>query len=502
MDADDSAGGAARLAGPMADAAPPRFDPARRRAVTFALVLVTSLSSFESTVVTTAMPTIIGDLHGLSLYSWVFSVYLLGSTITMPVYGKLADIHGRRKMLLLAIALFVGGSLLCALARTMPHLIVARGLQGLGAGGLIPLALTVSGDLYSMEERARIQGLFSSIWGVGSLVGPLAGAFLTVTIGWRSIFLLNLPLGLLAAWIVGTRMIESLGETRDPLDIRGAFLLGGGVTALLFGVLEKAGGPGSMLGRLALLGAGAGFLVLFARRQALLLHPLVPPGLVLEKATGIPYLSATLMGIALYGVSTYVPLFVQGARGGTAGSAGAVVTPLILFWALSATAGGRLILRVGFRKAAVTGACLLVLGFASLLAAAALDASTAWISAACAVVGLGLGPTALSQLLAVQEDAPAAQRGVATSLVPFFRTVGGSLGVGAMGAVLAAGLSTRLGPALESASRALSGGGPAPPLFRLAMERSLLPVFGSLLAVAVLAVWTAARFPPGRHRSG
>jgi MFS family permease len=436
----------------MADATPrpdpPRFDPARRRAVTFALVLVTSLSSFESTVVTTAMPTIIGDLHGLPLYSWVFSGYLFGSTITMPLYGRLADVHGRRRMMLLAIALFAGSSFLCAFARTMPQLIAARGLQGLGAGGLIPLALTVSGDLYSIEERARIQGLFSSIWGVSSLLGPLAGAFLTVTLGWRSIFLLNLPLGLLAAWIVATRMIESVGAARPPLGVSG--------------------------------------LVSLLRRRA----------------TAYPYASAALMGIALYGVSTYVPLYVQGARGGTAGSAGAVVTPLILFWALSATAGGRLILHTGFRRSAVLGAGLLVLGFAGLLAAAALDASTAWISVACAVVGCGLGPTALAQLLAVQEDAPAEQRGVATSLVPFFRTVGGSLGVAAMGVVLAAGLRSRLGPSLESASRALSGEIPAPPLFRLALEHSLLPVFGALLAAAALAVLAAARFPAGRHRPG
>ena len=430
----------------MPAAAPPRFDPARRRAVTFALILVTSLSSFESTVVTTAMPTIIGDLHGLPLYSWVFSVYLFGSTITMPVYGKLADLYGRRRMLLAAIGLFVGGSLVCALARTMPHLILARGLQGLGAGGLVPLALTVSGDLYSIEERARIQGLFSSVWGIGSLVGPLAGAFLTMTLGWRSIFVLNLPLGLAAAWIVGTRMIEAGG-----------------------GAAREPGGPGLR--------------ALFSRR-----------------AIAVPYLSSTLMGIALFGVTTYVPLFVQGARGGSAGSAGAVITPLILCWAVSATAGGRLILRAGFRRAAVLGGGLLVIGFAGLVAATVGDAPTAWISAACAVVGLGLGPTALSQLLAVQEDAPAPQRGIATSLVPFFRTVGGTLGVAAMGAVLSAGLAARFGPALASASRALAGEGPAPPGFRLAMERSLLPVFLFLLAVAVLAMLTATRFPAGGAR--
>ncbi|HTS01403.1 MAG TPA: MFS transporter [Thermoanaerobaculia bacterium] len=426
----------------------PRFDPARRKAVTFALILVTSLSSFESTVVTTAMPTIIGDLHGLPLYSWVFSVYLFGSTITMPVYGRLADVHGRRKMLLLAIALFLAGSLLSALARTMPHLIAARGLQGLGAGGLIPLSLTVSGDLYSIEERARIQALFSSVWGVGSLIGPLAGAFLTVTLGWRSIFLLNVPLGLLAAWLVATRMIESLGGRRDP-------------------------------------GGGAGVLAILRRRAA-----------------AVPYASSTLLGIAIYGVSTFVPLYVQGARGGTAESAGAVVTPLILFWALSSAAGGRLILRVGFRGAALLGAAFLVLGFVGLVAAAALDAPTAFISGACAVVGMGLGPTALSQVLAVQEDAPAERRGVATSLVPFFRTVGGTLGVGAMGAVLAARLAARLGPALGSASRALSGEIPAPPGFRLAMESALLPIFASLLAVSCLSTVAAARFPAGRRRAG
>jgi MFS family permease len=426
----------------MSAAARPRFDPARRRAVTFALVLVTSLSSFESTVVTTAMPTIIGELHGLPLYAWVFSAYLFASTVTMPFYGRLADVHGRRKMLLVAIALFLGGSLLCALARTMPHLIVARGLQGLGAGGLIPLALTVSGDLYSLEERARIQGLFSSIWGLGSLVGPLAGAFLTMSLGWRSIFVLNLPLGLLAAWIVATQMIESHGTTPES--------------------------------------PAAALRALFARR-----------------AVVVPYLSSTLMGVALYGVSTYVPLFVQGARGGSAGAAGAVITPLILCWAVSATAGGRLILAAGFRRSAELGGVLLVLGFGGLVTAALRDASTGWIVAACAVIGLGLGPTALAQLLAVQEEAPEPQRGIATSLVPFFRTVGGTVGVAAMGAVLSAGLAARFGPALESASRALAGEAPPPPGFRVALERSLLPVFWVLLVAALFAVGVATRFPGG-----
>ena len=199
----------------------PRFDPKRRRTVTLALVLVTALASFESTVVSTAMPTIIGDLGGLPLYSWVFSIYLLTATVMMPIYGRLADIYGRRRILLVAITVFLVGAVACGLARSMPQLIAARGLQGLGAAGLVPIALTVSGDLFSLEERARVQGLFSSVWGTASLVGPLLGAWMTMSFGWRSIFTINIPLGLVAFALVGTQMIESRAPRPDPLRPRG-----------------------------------------------------------------------------------------------------------------------------------------------------------------------------------------------------------------------------------------------------------------------------------------
>src|SRR5580765_4187826 len=224
---------------------PPRFDPQRRRAVTAALVLVTALASFETTVVSTAMPTIIGDLGGLPLYAWVFAVYLLTSTVAMPVYGRLADIHGRRRLILTAIAVFLTGAIVCALARSMPQLIAARAIQGLGAAGLIPVALTVIADLYTLEERARIQGLFSGVWGFSSLTGPLLGAFLTVHFGWRSIFSINIPLGLIAFFLVFTRMIESRARRSDPVDVAGSAALAVGVSLVLLGVLHTpAGGPG------------------------------------------------------------------------------------------------------------------------------------------------------------------------------------------------------------------------------------------------------------------
>ncbi|HYR45753.1 MAG TPA: MFS transporter [Thermoanaerobaculia bacterium] len=482
----------------------PRFDPARRRAVTVALVLVTALASFETTVVSTAMPTIIGDLGGLPLYAWVFSIYLLTATVAMPVYGRLADIHGRRRLMLVAIAVFLTGAVTCAFAHSMPQLIAARAIQGLGAAGLIPIALTVSADLYSLEERARIQGLFSGVWGFAALVGPLIGAFLTVHFGWRSIFSINIPLGVIAFFLVATRMIESRAKLPDPLDVAGASTLALGVTLVLLAVLRAPGAEGApLIPRAALLAAGAVCLALFARLQTRRAHPLVPPNLFRHWQTASPYLAGVLLGTTIFGVDTFVPLFVQGARGGTAGAAGAVVTPLIFFWAISAAAAGRLILRFGFRRTARFGAVLVLAGLSGLVAGALANAGVAWISAACAVVGAGLGPSSLSQVLAIQQVVPERQRGVATSLVPFFRTVGGSIGVGALGGMFAAGVASRLGSGLEAASRLLAAPHAAgartapiaPALFRQAIERSLLPVFAVLLGLAVFNLFVASGFP-------
>src|SRR5712691_6822257 len=375
----------------MSASPPPRFDPARRRAVTVALLLVTALASFEATVVSTAMPTIIGDLGGLPLYAWVFSVYLLTSTVAMPVYGRLADIHGRRRLILVAIAVFLTGAVTCAFAHSMPQLIAARAIQGLGAAGLIPIALTVSADLYSLEERARVQGLFSGVWGFAALVGPLIGAFLTVHFGWRSIFSINIPLGVIAFFLVATRMIESRATLPDPLDVAGALTLGLGVTLVLFAVLRAPGAEGaSLIPRAALLAAGAICLALFARLQTRRAHPLVPPSLFRHWQTASPYLAGILLGTTIFGVDTFVPLFVQGTRGGTAGAAGAVVTPLVFLLAISAAVAARLIVRFGFRRTARWGAILILAGLIGLIAAAWWNASVPWISAACALVGAGL----------------------------------------------------------------------------------------------------------------
>jgi len=335
-------------------------------------------------------------------------------------------------------------------------------------------------------------------------VGPLAGAWMTTSFGWRSIFSINVPLGFVALALVGTQMIESRSPRPGGLDFAGSATLAVGVTAILFGVLHvPVSGQFSLAARVALLLAGGAALwafVLIQRRSA---DPLVPPDLFRSWKTVAPYLSGVLLGTTIFGVDTFVPLFVQGARGGTPGSAGAVITPLIFFWALSATIGARLIVRFGFRASTRAGSVLVLIGLVGLFCGALAGAPVPWISAACGLVGLGLGPTSIAQILAIQHVVPEKQRGVATSLAPFFRTIGGSIGVGALGGILSAGLSKRLGPLAESAGRLLSprvaaSGTPPPvPLTVLgqAIERSLLPVFGILAALSVFNVLLASRFP-------
>jgi hypothetical protein len=273
---------------------------------------------------------------------------------------------------------------------------------------------------------------------------------------------------------------------------------------LLFSVLHGTGGLALPLGlRLGLLLAGGGALAAFLRLQASREHPLVPLSLFARAETAAPYLCGVLLGTTIFGVDTFVPLFVQGARGGTAAAAGAVVTPLMFFWALSSSVSARLVVPIGFRATARAGATVIVCGFAALVACAWLDAPVPWTSAACAVVGCGLGFVGLSQMLAVQHTTPESIRGVATSLVPFFRTVGGSLGVGALGGLLSLGLVARLGPAAEGAGRLLAGGPAVAPAeagldsarLRQALEHALLPVFAVLLGLAVVNLLVTGFFP-------
>ncbi len=486
----------------MSEESIPRFDPTRRRRVTAALALVSALASFESTVVSTAMPTIIGDLNGLPLYSWVFSLYLLSATVMMPLFGSLADLHGRRRVLLSALALFLAGGLSCAFARSMPELIAARALQGLGAAGLLPISLTVVADLYSLRERARLQGLFSTIWASAALLGPLLGAWLTLSFGWRSVFSINVPLGVLAGLMIVREMRESRSAATSPFDFVGAAFLVVAVSTLLFATLHRGGDEELSHGTRALcvLISVASF-ALLAREQSQSLHPLLPPSLFTRAETGAPYLCGVLLGTTIYGVDTFVPLFVQGVLGGSATAAGAVITPVVLMWAVSAAIAARGIVRFGFRTVARCGALLVLVGLGLLLTCVLRGGSIAAISLACGLVGSGLGPSSLTQVMAVQHAAAERDRGVATSLVPFARTIGGSVGVAALGGILSAGLASRLGPAAASAGGLLSGGAvdvagaAATAALRAGIASALVPIFVILMGLAVVNVGVTQLYP-------
>src|SRR5687767_12994817 len=342
-----------------------------RRYVTAALMLVMVLASMEMTITSTAMPTIIGDLHGLEHYAWVASVYLLASTVSMPLYGRLADAWGRKRVIVGAIVLFLVGSALAGYARSMTELILYRGLQGLGAGGVMPVVLTILGDIFTLEERAKIQGAFSAVWGTAALGGPALGAFIVHHFGWRWVFLVNFPLGLPGLLVLLWKYHDVEKPHSTELDFPGAAALAVACTALLVLVsrLGPGGWPAPVAIALAMAFAAAAFV--FVRHERRTAHPIMPPELLTHRMIMPSLLGSLLLGIGFLSLDTYVPLYVQGGQGGDERAAASVVTPVMLTWALSSVVAAPLLVRWGFRKTALLGSTLICAGFTGLVLCAA-----------------------------------------------------------------------------------------------------------------------------------
>jgi len=410
----------------------PKLD---RRWVTAALMLVMVLASMEQTVTSTAMPTIIGSLHGLEHYSWVASIYLLACTVSMPLYGRLADSLGRKRIILFAIALFSVSSLLAASSRSMPELIAYRGLMGLGGGGIMPVVLTILGDIFTLEERARIQGLFSGVWGTASLAGPALGWFLVVTLGWQSIFFVNLPFGLLGMLVLMRYYHDQEKPRSVHLDLTGIASLSVGCMALLMLVSRLGPGGWPMNVSLALGALAAVAAIFFIINELRSTNPIMPVDLLMNRSIGPSLLGSCLLGIGFLSLDTFVPLYVQGVRGGGPGSAAWVVSPVMLTWAASGIVAAPLVVRWGFRNTSMLGSAIIALGFSGLLAGTALGVSKHVLAAVLALTGLGFGPSAMSFLLSAQNAVSWQHRGIVTSSVQFFRTAGGSMGIGILGAV-------------------------------------------------------------------
>ena len=404
----------------------------RRQAITAGLLLGMSLGALEATVVGTAMPTVIATLGGLAHYSWVFSAYLLTSTASVPIWGRLSDLYGRRRLYLAGIAVFVLGSALSGAATSMTQLIVFRAIQGLGAGAVIPLSMTIIGELYTLEERARTQAIFSGVWGVASIAGPLVGGYVTDALSWRWVFYLNLPLGVLATVVIALAYPASTRTSAAKIDWLGAALLFGGVTSLLIAV---GGTTTMMLPWLAATAALLAALVFVERRAS---DPILPLDLFRHRVVSYSLVVVFMTGMAMFGAIAFVPLFVQGVLGGTATQAGQVLTPLFLGWVATSIVSARLTVRIGYRPVAVAGVALLCASFA-VLALFDADVTLYALFGAVFVLGCGMGLSMLSLLLAVQHGVDRSLLGLATSLNQFARSVGAVVGVAAMGAMLSRG---------------------------------------------------------------
>ncbi len=414
------------------------------------------LAALNQTIVATALPHIVEDLGGVSHYSWVFSAYMLASTVTVPIYGRLSDVYGRRPFFAAGIVIFMGGAVIGGTADSMTQLVIARAVQGLGAGALIPLAMAVIGDLVPPSERGRWQGLTGAVFGLASVLGPFSGGWIADHADWRWVFFVSLPVGLVAlAVVLVTLRIPPHPERAGSIDYLGAGLLAAGVSSLLLATVrggqEAPWGSAEVLG---LYGAGVVLLAVLAWHERRTPNPIVPVSLFKLRTFTAAAGASFAVGIAMFGAIMFVPLYVQGVLGESATDSGLVLTPLMLALVVTSVGSGQLISRTGhYRWALVSGPVLMAGGFA-LLSELNQSSTHGAATLAMVVLGLGLGLLLQNLVLVVQNAVPSSQLGVATSAGQFFRTTGGTIGVTVMGAILAAGL-----PAGAAAGAALQGDG-------------------------------------------
>ncbi|HCK66708.1 MAG TPA: MFS transporter [Anaerolineae bacterium] len=406
--------------------------------VTIGIMLSLFLASMEATVVATAMPTIVGQLGGLDNYSWVFAAYMLASTTTVPLYGKLSDLYGRRKIYIIAMGLFLAGSVWCGIANSMTELIIARGLQGIGAGGIMPIAFILIGEMFTLEQRSRMQGFFSGVWGFSSIIGPLLGGYIVEQLSWHWVFLINIFPGVIAAGLVvfGWRE-QAQGQERRAIDYAGAVLLSAAVVALLLG-LEFESSSGLILIAISIILFIA---LLWVEMRAS--DPVVPIHLFKDRLFFATIFHGMLTGWALYGFISFTPLFVQSVLGTNAMQAGITITPLLLGWVAASIIGTRLLLRVGYLKLAWLGTSLVVIASFCMSTVSANTGQT-WMMIFLALLGIGMGLCIPPFLIAVQTTVERKHLGTATSFMQFSRSIGGTLGVSVMGAALGARLASNL----------------------------------------------------------
>jgi EmrB/QacA subfamily drug resistance transporter len=471
-----------------------------------AIMLATLLAALDQTIVATALPQIVSDLHGFEHLSWVVTAYLLASTVTIPLYGKLSDLYGRRRLFLVSIVLFLTGSALCAVAQSMGQLIAFRALQGLGAGGLIPLSQAAVADLFPPRERGRYTGFIGGMWAAAAVAGPLVGGTLTDAASWRWIFIINLPIGLFALVVVMRTMRSTPAPRSHRIDWPGAVVLTVAITGILLACVW--GGTTYPWDSVQVVGAaalGVALLAVFLRIEQRAPEPLVPLRLMADRLVAVAGAASLLVGALLFGVVVYVPLYVQGVLGGSATNSGIVLIPHALGWVIAAATAGQLIARTGrYRTIPIAGTAAILVGVV-LLTRVGVDTSRLLVAAILAVIGAGMGVTVQTLTLAAQNAVPLREVGVVTGALVFNRSMGASLAVAALGALLvnrlAAELSDRLGAAGArfDPNDLVRGGADIPQALeagtRAALNGALHTTFLVLVPLAAIAFLLALRLP-------
>ena len=469
----------------------------RVRLIFGALLLVLLLASLDQTIVSTALPTIVGELGGLDHLSWVVTAYLLTATVSGPLYGKLGDLYGRKLVLQAAIVIFLVGSALCGLSQSMGQLIAFRALQGLGAGGLIVVTLAVVGDIIPPRERGRYQGYFGAVFGVSTIIGPLLGGFFVDNLSWRWIFYVNLPIGIVALGVIAIAFRAPTDVRRHDMDYLGATLLAADLTAIVLftslGGTTWAWGSPQILGLIALSIVLLPAFIVVERRAA---EPILPLSLFRNRTFATTSAVGFIVGFALFGAVTFLPLYLQVTKGSSPTRSGLELTPLMAGVLITSIVSGNAITRWGrYRPFPIAGTALMTIGL-FLLSRLEVGTPTWEVLGAGVVLGLGLGMVLQVLVLAVQNSVDPREMGVATSGSTLFRQIGGSIGVSIFGAIFANRLNVEIAARLPANVRAPQADDPSairalPPavrsLFEEAFAAALHPVFLTAAGISLVA---------------